>query len=149
MNAPLAPPRRNALYASLTRTLGLSARDLADLGGYKSDRYPRDLLKGLRPFPQDIQNALLDIQEDVEVITDTLVLQVEEGDGAIFVFGTNAELRENFPEWPGRGKAAGGFAGPHRIAALTAREILKERGIDVDILFYETEVEVSIQLDDE
>lgn len=124
----------NALYATLTANLGLSARDLAEIGGF-SDRFARDLLAGRRPFPKDVAEALLDIQDDIDVMADAIEESVRDGDGAIFVFRTNAELRQLFPQWPGRGKALGGFVGPHRIAALTAWDSLKNDGIYVDILF--------------
>ncbi len=124
----------DALYATLTANLGLSARDLAEIGGF-SDRFARYLLAGRRPFPRDVQEALLDTQDDIDVMTDAIKADVEEGAGAIFVFRTNAELRRLFPQWPGRGHATGGFVGPHRIAALTAWEALRAKGIDVDILF--------------
>ena len=126
--------RRDALYATLTANLGLSARDLAEIGGF-SDRFARDLLAGRRPFPADVREALLDVQDDIDVMTDEIEADVREGAGAIYVFRTNAELRDLFPQWPGRGHAPGGFVGPHRIAALTAWDALRDSGIDVDILF--------------
>ena len=127
---------RNALPAVLAANLGLSSRELAEVGGF-SDRFARDLLKGARPFPKDVYEALLDIQDDIDVMTDSIVADVQEGAGAIFVFQTNEQLRHEFPQWPGRGDASGGFVGPHRIAALTAWDALKEEGIEVDILFFD------------
>ena len=126
---------RNALPAVLAANLGLSSRELAEVGGF-SDRFARDLLKGARPFPKDVYDALIDIQDDIDVITDSIEADVRDGAGAIFVFKTNDQLRQGFPQWPGRGEAAGGFVGPHRIAALAAWEALNVDGIDVDILFH-------------
>ncbi|WP_417538302.1 hypothetical protein [Marinomonas sp.] len=125
----------NAFFATLTHTLGLSSRELAEVGGF-SDRFARDLLAGRRPFPVDVQEAIQEIEEDIDVLTDSLVADVEEGEAVIWMFGTNEELRAAFPQMPGRGQSTGGFIGPFRIAALTAREILNEQGIEVDILFY-------------
>lgn len=138
MTAPI-----DALPATLTANLGLSARDLAEIGGF-SDRFARDLLAGRRPFPADVFEALMDIQDDIDAMTDALIDTQDDIDaalpgaadqGAIQVYRTNAELREHFRQWPGRGHAAGGFVGPHRIAALTAWETLRERGVDVGLSF--------------
>lgn len=126
---------RDALYSTLAHNLGLSSKDLAEIGGF-SDRFARDLLAGRRPFPKDVQDALLDIQDDIDVLADSMEGDVEDGvQAAIWVFRSNEELRAGFPAWPGRGKAAGGFVGPMGIAAMTAWDSLRERGIDVDILF--------------
>lgn len=127
---------RDALYATLANNLGLSSRELAEIGGF-SDRFARDLLAGRKPFPADVQQALLDIQDDIDVLTDSIEADVDEGQGVIWMFGTNEELRLHLTSIPGRGEAAGGFIGPFRIAALTAWDALKERGIDVDIIFHD------------
>lgn len=127
---------RDALYATLAHNLGLSSRELAEVGGF-SDRFARDLLAGKRPVPKDVQDALLLIQDDIDVLTDSLEADVQEGEGAIWIFRTNADLRENFPAMPGRGHASGGFIGPFRIAALTAWDALRDQGIDVDLLFFD------------
>ncbi|ANT39928.1 hypothetical protein RGUI_4117 [Rhodovulum sp. P5] len=125
---------RDALYATLAHTLGLSSRDLSEIGGF-SDRFARDLLAGRRPVPADVRQALLDIQDDIDALTDSIEADVSEGEGVIWLYGTTADLRAARPDIPGRGAAAGGFIGPFRIAALTAWDALRERGIDVDILF--------------
>lgn len=126
--------QRNALYATLAHSMGLSSKELAEIGGF-SERFARDLLAGRRPFPADVQMALLDIQDDVDVLTDIIEADVNEGMAVILVFTTNDDLRANFPAIPGRGQARGGFVGPFRIAALTAWEALQGRGIDVDLIF--------------
>lgn len=46
-------------------------------------------------------------------------------------------VRKALRAMPGRGNAPGGFIGPFRISALTAWDPLKERGIDVDIVFHD------------
>lgn len=126
---------RDALYSTLAHTLGLSSKDLAEIGGF-SDRFARDLLAGRRPFPEDVKQALLDIQDDIDVLADSMEGDIEDGmQAAIYVFRSNQELRKGFPAWPGRGKASGGFVGPMGIAAMTAWSALRDRGIDVDIIF--------------
>lgn len=126
----------NARYAALTGALGLSVNDLAEIGGF-SDRFARDLVAGRRPFPQDVKDALSDLDDDSDVLVDEIIADVREGAGAIWVFRSNAELRHHFPDWPGRGHAKGGFVGPHRIAALTAADQLSSEGIDVDLIFFD------------
>lgn len=130
---------RNAIDATLAANLGLNSRELAEIGGF-SDRFARDLLAVRRPFPSDVREALLDVQEDIEVLADALEEDVREGGAMIFMYGDNAALRKARPDIPGRGKAAGGFIGPYRIAALTAWDALRENGVDVDILLAETRV---------
>ncbi len=125
---------RSALNATLAHNLGLSSRELAEIGGF-SHRFARDLLAGRRPFPADVAHALLDIRDDIDVLTDAIEADVDEGEGVIWMYGDNAALRIARPDIPGRGAAAGGFIGPFRIAALTAWDALREQGVDVDILF--------------
>lgn len=124
----------DARYAALTGALGLTTRDLAEIGGF-SDRFARDLVAGRRPFPQDVKIALDDLDDDSDVIVDEIIADVQEGAGAIWIFRSNDELRAHFPDWPGRGHARGGFVGPHRIAALAAADQLAAGGIEVDLMF--------------
>jgi hypothetical protein len=125
----------NALYATFTHNLGLSSRELAEIGGF-SDKFARDLLAGKRPFPPDVVEALHLLQDDIDVLTDGIVEDIHEGQGAIWMYRTNADLRRH-TNIPGRGKAEGGFVGPYRIAALTARDALSDAGIDTVILFFD------------
>ena len=128
----------NARYATLAASLGLSSRDIAEIGGF-SDRFARDLVGGRRPFPQDVKDALDALDDDSDVIIDKIITDIQEGAGAIWVFRSNSELRQHFPDWPGRGSASGGFVGPHRIAALAAADQLSSEGVDVDLIFYDPE----------
>ena len=125
----------DARYAALTGALGLSVKDLAEIGGF-SDRFARDLVAGRRPFPHYVKDALDDLDDDSDVLVEEVIADVQEGAGAIWVFRSNDELRQHFPDWPGRGEAKGGFAGPHRIAALAAADQLAADGIDVDLMFF-------------
>lgn len=126
----------DARYAALTGALGLSVNDLAEIGGF-TDRFARDLVSGRRPFPADVRQALDDLDDDSDVMVDGIIADVQSGAGAIWIFRSNAELRQHFPDWPGRGCASGGFVGPHRIAALTAADQLISEGIDVDLRFFD------------
>lgn len=128
----------NARYATLAASLGLSSRDIAEIGGF-SDRFARDLVGGRRPFPQDVKDALDALDDDSDVIIDEIIADIQEGAGAIWVFRSNSELRQHFPDWPGRGSASGGVVGPHRIAALAAADQLSSEGVDVDLIFYDPE----------
>lgn len=128
----------DARYAALTGALGLTVNDLAEIGGF-SDRFARDLVGGRRPFPQDVKDALDALDDDSDVLVDEIIADVQEGAGAIWVFRSNSELRQHFPDWLGRGSASGGFVGPHRIAALTAADQLSSEGVDVDLIFYDPE----------
>ena len=131
-------------YAALAGAMGLSVSDLAEIGGF-SDRFARDLLAGRRPFPEPVKDALELLDFDVNVLVDAIMSAVEEGAGVIFIFRTNEEVRTYFPDWPGRGHAAGGFIGPHRTAALAASDHLAENGIDVDLYFYDAPPEEGAQ----
>lgn len=126
----------DARYAAMTGALGLTVNDLAEIGGF-SDRFARDLVSGRKPFPTDVQQALDDLDNDSDVIVDEIIANVQEGAGAIWIFRSNSDLRQHFPEWPGRGHAKGGFIGPHRIAALAAADALADLGIETEILFFD------------
>ena len=124
---------RDALYATFAANLGINSRELAELGGF-SERFARDLLAVRRPFPADVKEALNDLQDDIDVLADDIEGWIDEEVAFIHMYADTAALRKNRPDIPGRGKAEGGFIGPYRIAALTALDTLKQRGIDVDIL---------------
>ena len=126
----------DARYATLTGALGLTANDLAEIGGF-SKRFARDLVAGRRPFPQDVKSALLEIQADIDALAETIEADVDADFGVIYMFGTTGELRQKLPGIPGRGKAMGGFIGPFRIAAITAFDALRDCGIEVDIVFFD------------
>ena len=102
---------RDALNATLAHNLGLSAREVAEIGGF-SDRFARDLMAGRRPFPHDVAEALLDIQDDIDVLTDAIEADVAEGQGVIWMYGDNAALRAARPDIPGRGARGGGIYRP-------------------------------------
>ncbi|MFD2206653.1 helix-turn-helix domain-containing protein [Kiloniella antarctica] len=127
---------KNAELVCMVRSLGLSQTDLAELGGVK-ERQARRWMKGDAPIPLDVEEALHLIRDDIDVMTDNMVEDVKEGDGVLIVYKSNDQLRSKLQNLPTRGKALGPFVGPHQIASLTARELLDEQGIEVDILFAE------------
>ncbi len=127
--------QRDAYAACLVRSLGLTSRDLQEIGGF-SDSFARAILRGAKRCPDDVVASLHEIDGDTSVISDDLIAQVQEGEGAIWVFKTNEALRSTFPQWPARGEAQGGFTGPHMVAALSAQDALDLEGIEVDILFF-------------
>ena len=63
---------------------------------------------------------------------------IGKGAASLFVYWANAELRDPFPRPPGRGSAQCGFIKPYRIARLAAFNALKDRGIEIGILFSDT-----------
>ncbi|MDO5648925.1 hypothetical protein [Paracoccus sp. (in: a-proteobacteria)] len=125
----------DAFAACLIRALGLTASDLTEIGGWSGPRMAQHIMSGTRPCPADVLEALEDIQDDLETITDELVARVEAGEAAIYVYRDLDQLRQDWPHWPGRGKAAGGFLGPFQIAAHTAAAMMDENGIEVELLF--------------
>lgn len=76
-----------------------------------------------------------EIDDDADTLMHRMVAECEKGNAVIYVWRTTNELRDEGPPLPLRGNAAGFFVGPYQIAALTARESLASRGIDIDILF--------------
>ena len=130
---------RDCLYATMCSFLGLTARDLAEIGDF-SERFARDLLAGRRPFPQDIQLALRQVFADRENITEASLLDIEDGIRTIYIHRTNEQLRASpvGAVWPSRGKASGGFVGPYRAAMFAAWHAAHSKGIAVELLFAST-----------
>lgn len=123
-------------FVALAWSLGLRSRDIAEIGGF-SGRFARALLKGERPWPNDIAKALLEIDDDIDVIVDVLTQSARDGETTFFIFKKTATLRKHFPKWPGRGHAKGGFNGPHYAAVVSARDVLNGENIETEVLFFE------------
>ena len=70
---------------------------------------------------------------------------IEEGVALLFVYWGNAELRARFLRPPGRGSAQCGFIEPYRIAGLAAINALKDRSININILFFDPKRQKSMQ----
>lgn len=138
MNRPITPP--DAVYVTLCSYLGLSARDLAEIGGF-SDRFARDLLAGRRPLPQDVKKAIFDLYRDFENIVKAAKADVMAGEGGFYIYRTNEQLRLSpFGQALGRvGNSAASFVGPYRAAMFVVWEwAMRERNQIVSLDFAET-----------
>ena len=81
-----------ASYAVVCSYLGLTARDLAEVGDF-SERFARDLLAGRRPFPKDVQSKLVELRRYVAMILEAMYQDVVSGDTTIYIYRTNQQLR--------------------------------------------------------
>ena len=115
--------------------LNRRSQDVAEIAGC-SERVARNLVRG-DEWPDEARLALERIDGDIDQIVDLLV-EMNEGkkEAILFVFQKKRQLRTNFPHWPARGHANGGFNGPHAVAVLSARETLLAKGIDVKVAFF-------------
>ena len=113
--------------------LGLTARDLAEIGSF-SERFARDLLAGRRPFPKDVQNTLLVLSEDLANIQQVMYEQVDTEDPTIYIFRTLEQLRSAPISriWPNA------FLGPYRVAAFEVMKKCNLEGRTVHLEFAET-----------
>jgi hypothetical protein len=111
--------RQDAAYATMCSYLGLSARDVAEIGGF-SDRFARDLLAGRKSFPRDTKKALFSLWRDFESIVNAMKKDVSNGEGILYIYRTNEQLRSSpvGNVWPTIGHAKGAFVGPYRAAAF-------------------------------
>jgi hypothetical protein len=111
--------RHDAAYATMCSYLGLSARDVAEIGGF-SDRFARDILAGRKSFPQDTKVALFQLLKEYWTIIDAMKKEARAGVGVFYIYRTNEQLRASSVGeiWPKVGKAEGGFVGPYRSAAF-------------------------------
>lgn len=133
MTGPTDP---NANYFCLATALGLSTADLAEITGY-GKTFMRDAIDGKVELHDDVKEALSDLRDDCDAIADSLHQSAQEGHSVLVSYSSNDLLREQIPQWPGRGEAAGGFASVHRVAAREAKEALESEGVSVDIVFAE------------
>jgi hypothetical protein len=138
MNINHSGTHPDAFHATLCSFLGLSARDLAELGGF-SERFARDLLAGRRPFPSDVKISIELLLNDVTQIAKAILLDLSEGERTIYIYRTNDQLRASpvGGAWPTRGAAAGGFVGPYRAAVFNSWLSAQGQGIDLQLVFAE------------
>lgn len=120
----------------VTRAIGLTATDLAELGGV-TDRTARRWLTGFSLFPPEIVEALGALMHDMETVKAKMVADaLASGVPIIRTYFTTAQLRAHMRDLPGRGKAAGFFAAAHQIAALHAyHELLDVHGLQAELRF--------------
>jgi hypothetical protein len=119
--------------AVLCSYLGLTARDLAEIGSF-SERFARDLLAGRRPFPKRVQNTLSVLSEDLANIEQVMFEQVASDDPTIYIFRTLEQLRSApiGKIWPLA------FLGPYRVAAFQVMNRCKNEGQTIHLRFAET-----------
>jgi hypothetical protein len=132
-----------ATYAVVCSYLGLTSRDLAEIGNF-SERFARDLLAGRRPFPKDVQTQLLELWRRVALIHEALYQEVVAGNPTIYIYRTTQQLRrspvgqvwaEAFrQEWPKP------YLGPYRVAAFEVRERCIREGRRVFLVFADVPV---------
>ena len=134
----------DALKAILASNLRLSSCELAAIGGFY-DRFVHDLLNGKWPVPRDIYDHFLDNQEDLNGITNAIGGWYRRRCSLTICIWGNAELRAPFSRPPGRGSAQCGFIEPYRIAGLAAINALKDRSININILFFDPKRQKSVQ----
>ncbi|MEP4768934.1 MAG: hypothetical protein ABJY83_13600 [Roseibium sp.] len=135
--------RHDAAYATMCSYLGLSARDVAEIGGF-SDRFARDILAGRKSFPQDTKVGLFQLLKDYKTIIDAMKADVRAGERVFYIYRTNEQLRASpvGDIWPSVGKAKGGFVGPYRSAAFEvyqwAADVVNGPATPISLVFAET-----------
>lgn len=135
--------RHDAAYATMCSYLGLSARDVAEIGGF-SDRFARDILAGRKSFPQDTKVALFKLFKDYRNIIEAMKAEVRAGERVFYIYRTNEQLRASpvGDVWPKVGKAQGGFVGPYRSAAFEvhqwAPDVVNGLSTPIKLVFAET-----------
>lgn len=123
----------NAANAVRCSYLGLTARDLAEIGSF-SERFARDLLAGRRPFPKDVQKKLLELRQYVAMIHEAMYQDVVSGDPTIYIYRTNQQLRRSpvGQVWPNA------YLGPYRVAAFEVMEKCIRENRPISLVFAET-----------
>ena len=134
----------DALKAILASNLRLSSRELAAIGGFY-DRFVHDLLNGKWPVPRDIYDHFLDNQADLNGITNAIGGWYRRRCSlTICILGERRAARA-LSRPPGRDSAQCGFIEPYRIAGLAAINALKDRSININILFFDPKRQKSVQ----
>jgi sugar/nucleoside kinase (ribokinase family) len=126
----------SAVHATICSFLGLSARDVAEIGSF-SERFARDLLAGRRPFPPDTRVALEQQVLDWDAIRQAIILEIEAGERTFYIYRTNEQLRASQmgKALNATGKAAVAFVGPYRAAIFAAWRAAQSKGIEVQLVF--------------
>jgi len=126
-------PTVDAAFAVLCSYLGLTARDLAEIGKF-SERFARDLLAGRRSFPKDVQQALLDLRGLVPKIHEALYRDVLSGELTIYIFRTVEQLRSSpiGDIWPNA------YLGLYRVAAFQVMDRCNREERPIQLVFAET-----------
>ena len=122
-----------ATYAVVCSYLGLTSRDLAEIGNF-SERFARDLLAGRRPFPKDVQMKLLELRRYVAMLHEAMYQDVVSGDPTIYIYRTKQQLRRSpvGQIWPNA------YLGPYRVAAFEIMERCIRENYSIYLVFAET-----------
>ena len=120
----------DAYFATLCSYLGLTARDLAEMGEF-SERFARDLLAGRRPFPKDVQQEIIKLRAEIDEVVPLLVEIIRKNDPKIYIYKTLKQYRAApiYKVWPTA------FLGPYRVAAMRALEKANEAGLEAYLVF--------------
>lgn len=122
-----------ATYAVVCSFLGLTARDLAEIGNF-SERFARDLLAGRRPFPTDVQMKLVELRRYVAMNQEAMYQEVLSGDPTIYIYRTIQQLRRSpvGQVWPNA------YLGPYRVAAFQVMERCIRENRQIFLVFAKT-----------
>lgn len=123
----------DAENAVLCSYLGLTARDLAEVGGF-SERFARDLLAGRRPYPGHVQEALRVLMAELPKIQQVMFEQTLTEDPTIYIFRTLEQLRSS----PIGKVWRNAYLGPYRVAAFEVFNRCKSEGRTLYLRFAET-----------
>lgn len=121
----------SAWTAASCKSLGLTITDLAEIGGV-TERQAQRWMRG-HPLPDDVQSALSDIADDIEIACEMIANRIETGTTEITCYRNNSDLRADVA-MPARGNATGGFAGAWMVAAFEAME---DAVYDAELVFLE------------
>lgn len=123
-------PNADASYAVLCSYLGLTARDLADIGNF-SERFARDLLAGRRSFPKDVQIKLVELLKMIPALKQVMMEQADTGEQTVYIHRSREQLlASHFGKiWPE------GYLGPYRVAAFQAAKQCSDEGRTLNLEF--------------
>ena len=123
----------DATYAVACSYLGLTARDLGEIGNF-SERFARDLLAGRRPYPTDVQTKIMELRHYVALIREAMYRDIVSGDAVIYIYRTKQQLRHSPVGhiWPKS------YLGPYRVAAFEVMERCVRENRQISLVFAET-----------
>ena len=120
----------DASYAVLCSYLGLTARDIADIGGF-SERFARDLLAGRKSFPKDVQAKLYELLKMIPALKQVMMEQADTPESTVYIYRTREQLLASHfgVIWPE------GYLGPFRVAAFQAAKECYNGGRTLNLKF--------------
>lgn len=123
----------DATFAVICSYLGLTSRDLAELGGF-SERFARDLLAGRRSFPETVQKELWGLRRDTAMLHEAMYQDVVDGEPTIYVYQTLEQLRHS----PVARVLPKVYLGPYRVAAFEVLERCRSEKREIHLVFATT-----------